>query len=89
MRTSLNNIRLIETFLNGKMSHEESIQFQVRLIDDPMLKLNLHIQEKIYALIRLYHHKKLKEEIKSTEYKMFSNPLRTGFQESIHHYFKH
>ncbi|MBA4056968.1 MAG: hypothetical protein C0490_19795 [Marivirga sp.] len=89
MRTSLNNIRLIEKFLNGQMAPEESMSFHMRLIEDPLLKINLRIQEKIYALIRLYHRKKLKEEIQSVEHKMFSDPLKAGFRESIQYYFKH
>lgn len=89
MRTSLNNIRLTEKFLKGQMSPGESVLFQMRLMDDPVLKVNLAVQEKIYALIRLYHRKKLKEEIQSLENKMFSDPSKAGFQESIHYFFKH
>ena len=89
MRTSLNNIRLIEKFLSGQMASEESMSFHLRLMDDPLLRANLRIQEKIYTLIRLYHRKKLKEEIQSLEHKMFSDPLKARFQESIQYYFKH
>lgn len=89
MRTSLNNIRLTEKFLKGQMSPGESVLFQMRLMDDPVLKVNLAVQEKIYALIRLYHRKKLKEEIQSLEHKMFSDASKAGFQESIYYFFKH
>jgi hypothetical protein len=89
MRTSLNNIRLIETFLSGKMTPEELLMFEVRLVDDPMLKLNLRIQEKVYALMQLYHRRKLKEEIVAIEHKMFSDPTKARFQKSIQYYFKH
>lgn len=88
MRTSLNNIRLIEKFLKGQMSPEESLLFHVRLMNDQVLNINLRIQEKIYALIKLYHRKKLKEEIQSVDHKMFSDPLKADFQESIHYFFK-
>jgi len=89
MKTSLNNIRILERFLTGKMRPKESLSFQVRLVDDPVLKMSLRLQEKIHALVRMYHRKKLKEEIQSVERNMFSDPMRAGFQESIQYYFKH
>ncbi len=85
----MNNMCLIEKFLKGQMSPEETLLFHMRLMVDPVLKVNLGIQEKIYALIKLFHRNKLKEEIQSVEHKMFSDPLKSDFQKSIHYFFKH
>jgi hypothetical protein len=89
MRTSLNDIRLIDNFLSGKLSPEKSLLFHVRLIEDPVLRINLCIQQKVYTLLRTYHRKKLKEEIESFHEKIFSDPLKADLQERILYHFKH
>jgi len=89
MRTSLNEIRKIENFLDGKLNSEESIAFQTELFTDAVLKLNVYVQQKVYSILRLYHRKKLKEEIENVHRRIFEDENNIVFQQSIFQLLKH
>lgn len=89
MRTSLNDIRNIENYLEGKLNPEELLVFQARLLSDPVLKLNVYVQQKVYSILRLYHRKKLKEEVETVHQRVFGDPLKVKFQQAVYQLFKH
>ncbi len=88
MRTSLNEIKHVEKYLFKQLSAEETLLFEAKLLVNPILRLNVRIQEKIYSLIKMYHRKKLKEEFEIIHENLFSDPARKEFQQSIHQLFK-
>ena len=89
MRTSLNEIRKIENYLDGKLNSEESIAFQTELFSNAVLKLNVYVQQKVYSILRLYHRKKLKEEIENVHRRIFEDEKNVVFQQSIFQLLKH
>lgn len=89
MRTSLNDIRNIENYLEGKLNPEELLVFQARLLSDPVLKLNVYVQQKVYSILRLYHRKKLKEEVETVHQRVFGDPLKVNLQQAVYQLFKH
>ena len=89
MRTSLNEIRKIENYLDGKLNSEESIAFQTELFTNAVLKLNVYVQQKVYSILRLYHRKKLKEEIENVHRRIFEDEKNVVFQQSIFQLLKH
>ena len=89
MRTSLNEIKHVEKYLFKQLSAEESLLFEAKLLVNPVLRLNVRIQEKIYSLIKMYHRKKIKAEFEIIHDNLFSDPAKKEFQQSIHQLFKH
>ena len=88
MRTSLNEIRQIEKYLLRQLSTEEALVFEARLLTNPVLKANAYLQQKVYQLLRIYHRKKLKEEVEAVHQRLFSDPEKADFQQNIIHLFK-
>jgi hypothetical protein len=89
MRTSLNEIRHAEKYLFKQLNTEESLLFEAKMLINPLLRLNVSIQKKVYSLIRLYHRKKLKEELETIHENLFNHPDKKEFRESVHQLFKH
>ena len=88
MRTSLNEIKDTEKYLFKQLGAEELLLFEAKMLVDPVLRLNVRIQGKIYSLIRMYHRKKIKSEFEIIHDNLFSDPAKKEFQQSIHHLFK-
>jgi hypothetical protein len=88
MVTSRNEIVKTEKYLTGQLPVEDKLLFDAQLLIDPVLKLNTHVQEKIYSLIKLYGRKRLKDEIEFVQAKLFTDPAKTDFQNRIHSIFK-
>lgn len=83
MKTSLNNARIIEQFLAGKLNGVNRLLFAARLKVNPGLRNDLRFQQKTLWLVKIYHRKKLKEELESLHQQIFSNPLKKDFQSNI------
>jgi hypothetical protein len=88
MRTSLNNTRLIENYLDGKLSPGDRLVFEARLVLNRSLRMDLHFQKKTYVFVKMYHHKKLKEEMEALHCRIFGDPNESAFQQSIYRLFK-
>jgi hypothetical protein len=87
MRTSLNDIRQIEHYLDGKDDQGESTLLKSRLLNEPGLFQHLKLQRLIMRLVKLYHFKKLKLEAQQAGAKIFSNPDMKDFQQNIYQLF--
>jgi hypothetical protein len=87
MKTS-NNTQRIEQYLNGKLTTEDALVFEANLLVDPLLRMNVFLQKRIYSLITLYGRKKIKAEIEQIENGLFQNPEKIIFQQHIHQLFK-
>ena len=83
MRTSLNNLRDIERYVEGLMPPVEEVHFVGRLQGNPSLRIDLFLYKKAMALIRIYHRKKLKVELEEVHQRLFSDPLKVTFRERI------
>jgi hypothetical protein len=83
MRTSLNNIKELEAFLEGKLEPQDSLLVEARLLSNPLWRLNFFFQKKVYAIVSLYHRRKLKEEVQTIQEDLFSDPAKAEFQYKI------
>nr|WP_320021506.1 hypothetical protein [uncultured Draconibacterium sp.] len=88
MKTSQNNTRLIEKYLNGSLSPADRFLFESRLVIDPVLKRDFHFQKKTLQLIKMYHRERLKEELETLHQQIFNNPDKINFRLSINQLFK-
>jgi hypothetical protein len=88
MRTSLNDLKHNEDFLQNRLPAEESLFFQARLIVDPVLRANVSIQKMLYSVVRDFGRRKTKAEIEQIHHELFSDPSKKEFQERIYREFK-
>lgn len=83
MRISLNKIREIERYYQGAMEQNEAILFEEKMQKDSLLRLNVLLHEKVLALVRIYHRKKLKTELEEVHNRLFSDPAKVTFRENM------
>jgi len=88
MKTSQNNTRLIEKYLNGRLSPADRFLFESRLVIDPVLRRDFYFQKKTLQLIKMYHRERLKEELETLHRQIFNTPDKINFRLSINQLFK-
>lgn len=87
MKTSLNELRLIEDFLLVNAGAEDKILMQARLILTPGLKESVYWQQKTYRIIESYGREQLRNEIRLVDQKLFTAPEHFSFSERIKRFF--
>ncbi len=88
MRTSLIEIQETEKYLLKEMDTPDRLVFEARILSNPLLRINLFFQQKVYSVVELYHRKKLKEEAEIIHRRLFDDPAKKEFQETIFQFFK-
>ena len=88
MRTSLNEIKLIDGYIFDSNPVEDNLLFDAMLIIDPALQNQIVWQKKAHAIVRQYSRKKLKAEIESAHQKLFNQPEHKNFRQKILSFFK-
>jgi hypothetical protein len=83
MRTSLNEIKLIDSHLNGQLYGGESALFNAMLILNPALPEQITWQRKTRTTIEQYSRKALRQEIDNVYTKLFTEPAHSGFRQRI------
>lgn len=88
MKTSSNNTIMIEKYLDRSMSQVNKLFFETRLRLNPVLQKQLYFQKMVHMLVKMYHRKKLKEELETVSQQLFNNPSKKEYQQSIFNLFK-
>lgn len=88
MTTSSNNTRTIEKYLQGEMSPSEKFLFEAQLLINPGLRMDVRAQKTAYAIVRMYHRKKRKEELEAVHQQIFSDPGKAVYQQQVYQLFK-
>lgn len=88
MRTSLNNIAHAEKYLHDQLPAEERLVFEARLLTSPLLRWNVSAQQKVYTLVKLYHRRKMKQQAKNTQNKLFHDARHAYWKKEIIQLFK-
>lgn len=88
MRTSLDEIRELETYIHGAHSPEDGLLMTAKLQLDKGLAQKVEQQEKAYLLVREYGREKLREEIREVQHRLFSAPRHQRFKQRIMNLFK-
>ena len=83
MRTSLNEIKLIEGHLFNSHSTEDRLLFDAMLILNPDLPEQVLWQKKAHKVINQYSRKKLKVEIAALQQQLFSSEQHRTFRQKI------
>jgi hypothetical protein len=88
MRTSLNDIKVIDDYLLDQLPVASRVAFEARLKHDAMLRLNVFLQQKVYALLKVYHRQKIKQKAEAVHDEIFQGSDHGAFRDSIHKIFK-
>jgi hypothetical protein len=83
MRTSLNEIELIDKHLLQLDSAPDRLLFDALLILNPEMNNNVLLQKRTHALVQQYGRKQLKAEIESVHRQLFSNAEHQTFRQKI------
>jgi hypothetical protein len=83
MRTSMNEIKLIDEHLFNTGSTEDRLLFDAMLILNPSLPEQVMWQKNAHAIVQQYSRRKLKAEIEMVHQKLFDNSRLTSFRQKI------
>lgn len=83
MKTSLNELQLIEDFLLLNTGAEDAVLMQARQILQPGLQESVYWQQKTYRLVETYGREQLQKEIRQVHQKLFTAPAYSSFREKI------
>jgi hypothetical protein len=83
MRTSLNEIKLIDGYIFKNGLAEDTLLFDAMLILNPALSNQIHWQRKTHTVIQKYSRKILKAEMESVHRQLFNNPMHQSFKNKI------
>ena len=83
MRTSLNEIKNIEFYLQGNLSVDERRAFEERIQHDQSFSINVFLQQKLYRLLPFYKRRRIKEQAEQLHHRLFHHPEHAAFRESI------
>lgn len=87
MKTSLNELQLIEDFLLTDPAGEEKTLMQARLILQPGLQESIRWQQKTYQLVNAYGREELKREIGKVHQQLFTAPEHLSFRQKVLRFF--
>ncbi|WP_316814946.1 hypothetical protein [Pedobacter nyackensis] len=87
MKTSLNELQLIEGFLLVNTSAEDKVLMQARQILQPDLKGSIYWQQKTYQIIETYGREQLRKEIRQVDQKLFTAPEHFSFSKRVKRFF--
>jgi hypothetical protein len=88
MRTSLNEISAIESYLHKTNDVQDSLLFEAKMLTQPELPIRVHLQQKIERLVKFFHRKKLKQDLQQMHNNLFADPEKKTFQQQILQHFK-
>jgi len=87
MKTSLNELQLIEDFLLADPAGEEKTLMQARLVLQPGLQESIHWQQKTYRLVNTYGREQLKQEISQVHQMLFTAAEHLSFRQKVLRFF--
>ena len=87
MMTWINSMKHIDDYVTGKLSPEESLLFEARLLLDPALKFQVAFQRKVISIVQMYGRKTVKSEVEKIGQKLFSDQSKNDFHRTVNRLF--
>jgi hypothetical protein len=88
MRTSLNEIKLIDGYIFNNNPPEDALLLDALLILKPELVEQIMWQEKAHHIVRQYSRTKLRTEIETIHQRLFNEPAHQSFKQRILNIFR-
>lgn len=83
MRTSLNQIKLIEAQLSGSLTAEDALLCEAHALLDPEWNDKIAQQQQAQRLVLLYGRQQLRSTIQAVHDELFSRPEHRSFREKV------
>jgi|GEM_PF-2802963 anti-sigma factor RsiW len=88
MKTSWNDIELIDRYLSGLLAPEEMLVFERRLQVDTVFKADVRAQAVVRKIVREHYLLKLRDQAKSFHRRLHNDPSRRSMRSAIEALFK-
>jgi hypothetical protein len=85
---TLHETKEIDYYLLGKLSPASRLVFEARLLIDPVLKLRVEWQGRLYQIIKRSGRRQIKAETVRIHNRLFSDPAKQDFQRSVFQLFR-
>lgn len=83
MRTSLNEIKNIERYLQDHLSFHDKRAIEECIQRDQSFRINVFLQRKLYRLLPFYKRRRIKEQAEELHHRLFHQSEHAAFRESI------
>jgi hypothetical protein len=83
MRTSLNQIKLIDGYIFNSNPTEDALLFDALLILNPELPAQIMWQKKTHTIVQQYGRRKIRAEIEAVHQQLFSTTEHQSFRQRI------
>jgi hypothetical protein len=87
MRTSLNEIKLIENYLDNTLRGGDRLLFEARMLVSKELRQNVALQRKVYSLVQHHHGVLLRKQFSQLHREVFNDPSRSSIKEEVNRLF--
>lgn len=87
MKTSWNELRLIEGHLLSEQNNEDSLLVEAKLILQPDFREQLYWQKKTYEMVQQYGRLQLRKQIEQVHQQLFTAPEHLSFRQKILKFF--
>lgn len=88
MKTSITETIRTEKFLRGELTSGEHLVYEAELVIDPRLRSNTVFHGMVHRLLRLYHRRKMKQEVQTLSDRLLRDPNKKEFREAVFKHFK-
>ncbi|MBE9582844.1 hypothetical protein IM792_00145 [Mucilaginibacter sp. JRF] len=88
MRTSLNNIKLAEDYLNKQLPTGDKLLFEARMLLDHDMLTNVKAQRHAVELVKQYSREQLRTEIEAVHQTLFNNKQHRTFAQRVLSFFR-
>jgi len=88
MRTSLNNLKLVDDHVLGLATPQDNLLLEAKLILNPALSDDIYWHKHTLTFVQLYGRKQLRADIAAVHNQLFTRPEHLSFRQSILRFFK-
>ncbi len=83
MRTSLNDIKVIEAYLDGTLTVSDRLLFDAKLLVSKELRRNVALQREVNIIVKRHHHMSVLQEFKCTHERLFHDDRHAELTKEI------
>lgn len=88
MRTSLNNTKITDDYVNGLLPTGDALLMQARLILNPDLDKEVGLHKQTLNIVRQYGRESLRAQIEDIHQQLFVQPQHQSFKDLVLNFFK-
>lgn len=88
MKTSISDVIQTEKFILDELPADERVLFEARLIVESDLRFNILYHRLVHRLVAFNHRRKIKLELENIHERLFQDPNKLHFKESVLKHFK-